>query len=1753
MNSDKNFLFLKSSRKDLELRRINYTQWTELLIIFTRYYEDYCTHGFAEKQPNYYTQVFEDHCTHGVEVKQAKLFDFESFYFSFSHFIQKLNQKTTKKFQKIKNVLPSENLATTKNNFSFFDFYKIFVTPEIQCQGGWIQLLDDEVMSGIKESTTVFNTAASEFTSLLDKIDEDRNRVLPKVETILDALSEFKLSDLVESLTENLQDKGTDIISSFSKFIDNSRELQVGSVLFLFASVLYDAYSEEDILNKKNCSLLIFALCVNKSNLKMIFNQFMQLYRHIRNFKKSDDTLSTQNTHTPQGDIFGVVALSVYNLMYPDGKPPSKIVWNQMMNYSKARNAFRDIFDSLINMVKYLVSIFGGVSNVPYWLNALNIEDPEVRHLMKEVDEFTRSYFDNTIKVCRSEGDRIFDLKKRLQSYYKRIAVNSYTSNIRDILRMEIMKLDKILEKFRIASYTDDGKRVEPVFLMIAGAPGNFKSQVTERITAALYKEILTPEEYKETLIDPNRWTYFRYEEEKYMDGFTSDAKIIVYDDLSQFTVDPTNADNSYANIMRMYGDWPLRVHKADVDSKGNTYFKCKFILATTNIPVPRIETLKDVNAFYRRIDFAVYQVPKYEFRTADTRHEHVMSIKLDKSNPNFPLGPDGLPSTDPSLLFDYHLYNPKNGEVYEVIQYDELIRRMIELHRRKIAYCEQKNKEIQGILHDTPACSEIELQGETEFIDWTKLVADVKPTCALKVSYYSNDPKFEKMWNNYQVGLQRKDEVSLFIKETSSIFKEAFSRVISDMNIQDDDDYLMLYSMFLVQDYDCMKLFMSLDEQKIRAYIVHNFWVLLTLLEKADLELKVEDAKPVSLMEKLGEFWKNSTDKFKSTWFKACEVFSKNSDKWILLIELIAGIVGIYGSYRAVSYFRNDDTRGSEEEVDESTEEITCAGNIACESDGRGKVFANPLVRAKGKSKVNKSKNLYRNVVVEEPVTEMGVIQDNNGFNIANLIVKDNLFSMERQSPEDPEKYIPFGLITIIRDRIAIMNKHYVSTLQYHVNIVPNFGKSIIRFKKEGSVEGIPLIWYISVEEFIAPTNWYEDDNLAKQDLCLVTVPVGMRRFKDITRFIASREDHAKIIDKNGYLYGYDGKAYTRAMVTCEEGHKIEPSLSSSGVTEIHETYRYLAFTEFGDCGTPLFFFNKFAPVAKWFGIHCAGVKNLGIGYSSKLFREDLIRALTQWKTDTILMADNTLKVQSSYQLSNGQFDRVYDSDLISSTSGKTKIIKSPLYGKWGEALTRPANLRPFLDGKGNTIDPVVLALSKYCTPNVHIPAKILQNIEDAYYTDLCSVSHKECERRLYTFEEAIVGLEMDPDYTALPRKTSPGYPYTFDKDVKKCPGKTYWFGKDETYDLDNPRVEALRLVGSNIEENCKRGIRSEFIFTDCLKDERREHSKVLAGKTRMFSAGPLDYLIIFRRYFGAFSNWFYKNRIDNGSAIGVNPFSKEWDHLARTLLQFGNAKLTNIGAGDYSSYDGSEKPEIHMIILNIINRWYDDSHENQRVRKVLWAEVYNSVHLSMTGHVYTWVSSLPSGHPFTALINTMYNGIAYRYCFYRIFDNSVAKLFMFRDYVYLCALGDDSVFSTHPSIMELYNEVTLTKYMAEIGLTYTPEHKDERSLHRRNISQVSFLKRSFLLNRDDGTYLAPIKIDVVNEIPYWTKENGFLTITKDNADTALLESALHGKEAFHTMLKLLEKYGKEIDYTPRVNNHDAALTFVRESDYFY
>lgn len=580
-------------------------------------------------------------------------------------------------------------------------------------------------------------------------------------------------------------------------------------------------------------------------------------------------------------------------------------------------------------------------------------------------------------------------------------------------------------------------------------------------------------------------------------------------------------------------------------------------------------------------------------------------------------------------------------------------------------------------------------------------------------------------------------------------------------------------------------------------------------------------------------------------------------------------------------------------------------------------------------------------------------------------------------------------------------------------------------------------------------------------------------------------RLDLAKV-DKKGRV--------SRTIYTSDYCEYVDQEGQFAGVL------RYKAPTVKGDCGAPLSLVDgRHFGSRCMMGMHVAGRENTLVryGYSVVVTQElarDLFNELASYKEKVDpasakelkpATAEETIQAQSMLQeigIVGGSMDYLGELNEPINISTTTQLKMSD-FGRaevLGPCTKAPAKLRggyvdypghpehgvkkePMSEGlkayqsmliakTGSDLKPIVsLAMEQFWNETIHHPRTIL------------------------SFEEAVQPpetLKLKP----INRQTSPGYKYR-EFVTPRTPGKTAFFGFEGDY-IDPTNLTQLKLQQDvlDIIEDAKSGVRGFHLCTDFLKDELRPLEKVKLYKTRVISGTPLDYSLAVKMYFGAFQAAMFATHIKNGMAPGTNHYT-EWADLAEFVLAPGK----EVFDGDFSRFDASEQPWVHDAILDYINEWYrfgnaSWSPVDDQVRRVLWMDLVHSRHITGAGctlnYVTQWNKSLPSGHPLTTLVNSMYSLITATACYVK----RTGDLVDMWKHVRINTFGDDILVGTDEETVKVFNQITMAEDMKELfNLEFTPGAKDGVWCVSKKLDESTFLKRDFHQDETIQTDILP------------------------------------------------------------------------------
>lgn len=549
---------------------------------------------------------------------------------------------------------------------------------------------------------------------------------------------------------------------------------------------------------------------------------------------------------------------------------------------------------------------------------------------------------------------------------------------------------------------------------------------------------------------------------------------------------------------------------------------------------------------------------------------------------------------------------------------------------------------------------------------------------------------------------------------------------------------------------------------------------------------------------------------------------------------------------------------------------------------------------------------------------------------------------------------YMPDRLssVLMVQGRVGIINWHVVEAFKHAVAI----------WDESRGAEGWDPADKVILHQLSTGQNYeiiIKDIVEAKQTTDMGGLDVGLFRVTN-SSFPRCRDIVEKFVPTNLLTRERDWRGLLVLPVTPKEGERFPMKLVSMDIhkrdKEVFEAhgvdytivrgFMYDYPTEHGDCGSTLLWENKGAGQHRILGIHCCGVA--GRGLSTILHKEDLEEALKlhypgEGDIKPPAFVGQMAPCARTARVLEDRFNVV---GILPAPSlrNETRIMKSKLYEAWGPAKTGPAQLKPVV-----IADKWVLPLSKAVIPYAqeYIPCFDEELLKTCAFDTVLQCAYAirkkgiQVEKRVFTFEEAVRGIEGQQFFKGIARNAGSGIPY---KDFMHRSDKEPFFGKEGDYEFSSASCAALKHDCEVLEELLASGQALSHVYNFFPKDERRKLKRVNAAQTRPVAASGLQLVILYRRYFGAFNIMVYEGRIENGVTLGINPHSAEWHELYMAFSKFRNTKDM-----DFITHDATTAGAVWNHLTDSVNVWYKGDERDTRIRKTL-AESWTRWHAVLT-----------------------------------------------------------------------------------------------------------------------------------------------------------------------------------------------------------
>jgi hypothetical protein len=743
-----------------------------------------------------------------------------------------------------------------------------------------------------------------------------------------------------------------------------------------------------------------------------------------------------------------------------------------------------------------------------------------------------------------------------------------------------------------------------------------------------------------------------------------------------------------------------------------------------------------------------------------------------------------------------------------------------------------------------------------------------------------------------------------------------------------------------------------------------------------------------------------------------------------------------------------------------------------------------------------NEKENVWINDQYELSTFDVGRSSlSSNGMTEADFtkIIERNIIYIQCESGPDTER---------VSRAICLSGQYYL--LNNHS--VPNLEKMNVRITSQSRKDGITE----NTEMIIDSSNIFR---FPDKDLCILHLS-SLPPKKSIVNYIVSKTFAARL---NGFYLTRN------PLGDIERNEVVKMSLMKETYVAKTKSSNKLWYglvdkiTTGGYCGTPLIGKSElgYCILGLHFLANPSGNDIRAAAINREFVEEFLNNRIVIQSGEPELSSETAerklgdLHYKSCFRYLTAGTAAVYGSFKGFRTKNKSRVELTPLAPELSKSNYKIKYGKPEMKGW----EPWNIAATDLVQPVTKVRCSILDKCKNSFLENIVSKLSKDelSLFEVYDYFTVVNGAPGVAYIDKVKRQTSAGNPW------KKS--KQYFLESIAPQrGVDDP-VEFTPEIMNRVhqmEETYAKGERCMANFCAHLKDEAVSFKKMKMKKTRVFTGAPVDYTLVVRKFFLSSVRVIQRNKFIFEAAPGTNAQSTEWGEIYEYLTKFGTDRIV---AGDYKSFDKRMPPQFIMAAFEILielskmsgNFTEDDV-------KIMYAIAYDTAFpvVDYNGDLVQFYGSNPSGHPLTVIINSLVNSLYMRYCYYLL--NPSEECVSFQDNVSLMTYGDDNIMGVSINT-PWFNHTAISQSLSTMDITYTMADKEAESVPFINISEASFLKRTWRWDDEVKAYCAPLDHDSIEKmLMVWVRSK---TISKEEQCVAVISSALreyffYGKEIF-------------------------------------
>jgi len=227
----------------------------------------------------------------------------------------------------------------------------------------------------------------------------------------------------------------------------------------------------------------------------------------------------------------------------------------------------------------------------------------------KEVFEYYEQYRNASLPVGIDNKKIVDDLYVRGRSFMAERKFLDLEPQLKTMVPNTLKLVDEMKLRMSPADASGFGPRCEPLCILLVGKSGVGKSAMTMPFLAEIITRLGPPgTETSNVISNMNAYIYSRNVNQDFWDGYYQQF-CCVYDDFLQ-AVDAPGTSSEALEIIKAVNMFPFALHSASLEEKGNSYFRSKVVLCSTNNANLNTNAIRENAALKRRFDLIVEVQP---------------------------------------------------------------------------------------------------------------------------------------------------------------------------------------------------------------------------------------------------------------------------------------------------------------------------------------------------------------------------------------------------------------------------------------------------------------------------------------------------------------------------------------------------------------------------------------------------------------------------------------------------------------------------------------------------------------------------------------------------------------------------------------------------------------------------------------------------------------------------------------------------------------------------------------------------------------------------------------------------------------------------------------------------------------------------------------------------------------------------------------------------------------------------------------